>query len=113
MSLSTPKALGGSGAEGANPKKLLASGDAACFLSALRFIAGRQKQNEPEDTSVTVTVGIGPKDDGAGLAHDIALAASQHGLDGQIASKLVVEAHTTRPYSHLTREDSEARLSVA
>ncbi|WP_417816989.1 organic hydroperoxide resistance protein [Tritonibacter scottomollicae] len=113
LSLSTPKALGGPGGEGTNPEQLFASGYAACFLSALRFIAGRQKHKLPEDTSVTVTVGIGPRDDGAGFALDIALAASLPGLDGKIASKLVEEAHATCPYSHLTREGAQVRLSVA
>ena len=113
LSLSTPKALGGSGGEGTNPEQLFASGYAACFLSALRFIAGRQKQKLPEDTSVTVTVGIGPWDDGAGFALDIALAASLPGLESEIASKLVEEAHATCPYSHLTREGAQVRLSVA
>ena len=113
LSLSTPKALGGPGGEGTNPEQLFASGYAGSFLSALRFIAGRQKQKLPEDTSVTVTVGIGPRDDGAGFALDIALAASLPGLDGEIASKLVEEAHATCPYSHLTREGAQVRLSVA
>ena len=113
LSLSTPKALGGPGGEGTNPEQLFASGYAACFLSALRFIAGRQKQKLPEDTSVTVTVGIAPRDDGAGFALDIALAASLPGLESEIASKLVEEGHATCPYSHLTREGAQVRLSVA
>ena len=113
LSLSTPKALGGPGGEGTNPEQLFASGYAACFLSALRFIASRQKQKLAEDTSVTVTVGIGPRDDGAGFALDIALAASLPGLDGEIASKLVEEAHASCPYSHLAREGAEVRLTVA
>ncbi|MCZ4257015.1 organic hydroperoxide resistance protein [Sulfitobacter sp. G21635-S1] len=113
LSLSTPKALGGPGGDGTNPEQLFASGYAACFLSALRFTAGRQKQKLPEDTSVTVTVGIGPREVGAGFALDIALAASLPGLDAKIALKLVEEAHATCPYSHLTREGAQVRLSVA
>ncbi len=112
LSLSTPKALGGAGGEGTNPEQLFASGYAACFLSALRFTAGRQKQKLSEATSVTVTVGIGPREDGGGFALDIALAASLPGLDEVIASKLVEEAHATCPYSHLAREGAQVRLSV-
>ena len=67
LSLSTPKALGGAGGEGTNPEQLFASGYAACFLSALKFIAGRQKQRLPDDASVTVTVGIGPPRGRGGL----------------------------------------------
>lgn len=113
LSMSTPRALGGGGGEGTNPEQLFASGYASCFLSALRFIAGRQKQKLPEDTNVTVTVGIGPREDGAGFALDIALSASLPGLDQEIASKLVEEAHATCPYSHLTREGAHVRLSVS
>ncbi|MEQ8877100.1 MAG: organic hydroperoxide resistance protein [Phycisphaerales bacterium] len=112
LSLSTPKQLGGPGGEGTNPEQLFASGYSACFLSALRFVAGRQKQKLPEATSVTVTVGIGPREDGAGYALDIALAASLPGIDEEIAAKLVDEAHATCPYSHLTREGAKVRLSV-
>lgn len=113
LSLSTPKALGGAGGGGTNPEQLFASGYAACFLSALRFIAGRQKQKLSEETSVTVIVGIGPREDGAGFALDIALTASLPGLDRDIAAELVEEAHATCPYSHLTREGAKVRLSVA
>lgn len=113
LSLSTPKALGGAGGEGTNPEQLFASGYAACFLSALKFIAGRQKQRLPDDANVTVTVGIGPRADGAGFALDIALAASLPGLDAKSASELLEAAHATCPYSHLTREGAQVRLSLA
>ena len=113
LSLSTPKALGGPGGEGTNPEQLFASGYAACFLSALKFIAGRQKQTLSDETSVTVTVGIGPRADGAGFGLDIALAASLPGLDEDAAARLLEEAHATCPYSHLTREGAKVRLSLA
>lgn len=112
LSLSTPKQLGGAGGEGTNPEQLFASGYAACFLSALRYTASRQKYNLPAETSVTVDVGIGPRADGAGFALDIALAANLPGIDGDIAAKLVEEAHATCPYSHLTREGANVRVSV-
>lgn len=113
LSLSTPKALGGAGGEGTNPEQLFASGYAACFLSALKFIAGRQKQKLSNETSVTVTVGIGPREDRAGFALDIALAASLPGLDGESAAKLLEAAHATCPYSHLARQGAQVRLSLA
>jgi lipoyl-dependent peroxiredoxin len=112
LPLSTPKALGGAGGEGTNPEQLFASGYAACFLSALRHVAGREKQKLPEDASITVTVGIGPRDDGAGFALDIALSASLPGLERDIASTLVETAHATCPYSYLAREGAEVRVSI-
>ncbi|GGE32601.1 organic hydroperoxide resistance protein [Primorskyibacter flagellatus] len=113
LSLSTPKALGGAGGDGTNPEQLFASGYAACFLSALRFVAGRRKQGLPDDTSITVTVGIGPRPEGAGFALDIALSANLPGLDAAIAAKLVEEAHATCPYSHLARAGADVRVSIA
>lgn len=41
--LDTPKELGGSGGEGTNPEQLFASGYAACFLGALKFVAAKEK----------------------------------------------------------------------
>jgi Ohr subfamily peroxiredoxin len=40
VKLTTPKALGGGGLPGTNPEQLFATGYAACFLSAMRFVAG-------------------------------------------------------------------------
>lgn len=110
LALSTPKSLGGAGT---NPEQLFASGYAACFLSALRFVAGQTKTKLTDDASVTVTVGIGPRDDGAGFALDIALEASLPGLDETAAAQLVDAAHASCPYSHLTREGAKVRLSLA
>ncbi len=113
LSLTTPKELGGTGGDGTNPEQLFASGYAACFLSALRFIAGRHKQTLSEESSVTVSVGIGPRADGAGFCLDVALNASLPGLDTKMATRLVEEAHATCPYSHLTREGTDVRLTVS
>jgi lipoyl-dependent peroxiredoxin len=113
LSLSTPKELGGAGGDGTNPEQLFASGYAACFLSALRFVAGQRKHKLSDESSVTATVGIGPRADGAGFGLDVALSVSLPGLDQQTASKLVEEAHATCPYSHLAREGVKVRLSMA
>ncbi|MFN3312207.1 MAG: Ohr family peroxiredoxin, partial [Hyphomonas sp.] len=43
VTLDTPKELGGGGGPGTNPEQLFASGYAACFHSALKFVAGQQK----------------------------------------------------------------------
>ena len=39
--LSTPRELGGAGGPGTNPEQLFAAGYSACFLGALKFVAGR------------------------------------------------------------------------
>jgi len=113
FALSTPRELGGAGGDGTNPEQLFASGYAACFLSALRFVAGRRKVKLTDDSTVTARVGIGPRDDGQGFALDVALEIALPGLDADIAAQLVDEAHASCPYSHLAREGTEVRLTLA
>ncbi|TMV57746.1 Ohr family peroxiredoxin, partial [Thioclava sp. BHET1] len=57
VKLTTPKELGGSGGEGANPEQLFATGYAACFLSAMKFVASQGGPKISADASVTATVG--------------------------------------------------------
>src|SRR6218665_158840 len=73
VQLTVPKELGGDGARGTNPEQLFATGYSACFLGALRFVAGQKKVKIPEDTTVTAKVGIGPRDDGQGFGIEVAL----------------------------------------
>ncbi|MEZ5866930.1 MAG: Ohr family peroxiredoxin, partial [Geminicoccaceae bacterium] len=52
VKLSTPKELGGGGGPGTNPEQLFAAGYSACFLGALRFVAGNEKVTIPDDATV-------------------------------------------------------------
>jgi osmotically inducible protein OsmC len=65
VSLTTPMELGGPGGNGANPEKLFAAGFAACFLGAMKFVASQGGPKVPSDTTLTATVGIGPRGEGA------------------------------------------------
>src|SRR3546814_16372761 len=85
VTLTSPKALGGDGAAGTNPEQLFAAGYSACFLGALKVVAGKEKVKVPGDTSVTATVGIGPPDDGTGLSSDLDLAGNTHGVEAATA----------------------------
>ena len=67
VKLDTPKELGGGGGPGTNPEQLFGIGYAACFIGALKFVAGKEKVKIADDSSVTATVGIGPRDDGKGF----------------------------------------------
>lgn len=111
--LDTPKELGGSGGEGTNPEQLFASGYAACFLGALKFVATKEKVSISADSTVTATVGIGPRDDGTGFGLDVALEIALPGVDKSKAEELVNAAHIVCPYSHATRGNIDVRLSVA
>jgi Ohr subfamily peroxiredoxin len=113
LALVTPKELGGSGGDGANPEQLFACGYAACFHSALRFIAGRRKISLSDNSTVTAQVGIGARPDGAGFSLDVALSVSLPGLEPQVAEDLMQEAHGVCPYSHLAREGLDVRLNLA
>lgn len=85
VTLTVPKELGGDGATGTNPEQLFAAGYSACFLGALKFVAGQQKVKIPEDTTVSAKVGIGPREDGGGFGIEVALTVSIPGLDRETA----------------------------
>jgi Ohr subfamily peroxiredoxin len=113
VTLGTPKELGGNG-QGNNPEQLFASGYAACFLGAMKFAASQDKAlpRVPADTTVTATVGIGPRaDKGFGLAVELVIALP--GVERAAAEALVAEADTICPYSHATRGNIAVKLSVA
>ena len=67
LKLTTPKGLGGNGAVGTNPEQLFAAGYSACFIGAMKFVAGQQKIALPADTSINADVGIGPIPAGFGI----------------------------------------------
>jgi osmotically inducible protein OsmC len=112
VALTTPRALGGPGTAGAtNPEQLFAAGYAACFDSALRFVARSQGMTVTE-SAVTAEVGIGPNATGGfGLA--VALTVSLPGLERDVAETLVKTAHQVCPYSNATRGNIEVKLAVA
>lgn len=112
VTLALPKELGGSGGPGTNPEQLFASGYAACFMGALRFVAGKEKVTLPADATVTTSVGIGPRDDGTGFGLDVALAVALPGIEHAKAEDLVAKAHIVCPYSEATRNNLNVRLSV-
>ncbi|MBN8941488.1 MAG: organic hydroperoxide resistance protein [Rhizobiales bacterium] len=112
VKLNTPKELGGGGGDGTNPEQLFAAGYSACFLGALKFVAGKAKVAISDSTTVTGTVGIGPRDDGQGFGLDVALAINLPGVERAVAEDLVAKAHVVCPYSEATRGNLNVRLSV-
>ncbi|MDX5445911.1 MAG: organic hydroperoxide resistance protein [Zoogloeaceae bacterium] len=110
VKLSTPRELGGAGGDGTNPEQLFAAGYSACFLGAMKFVAGRDKLSIPTDVSVKSTVGIGPIPDGFGI--EVRLDISLPGLDREAAEELVRRAHIVCPYSNATRGNIDVHLNV-
>jgi Ohr subfamily peroxiredoxin len=111
VALATPRELGGAGGVGTNPEQLFASGYSACFLSALKLVAGKQKIALPADSSITGTVGIGPNSTG-GFALAAKLEISVPGLPKEQLQKLVEAAHQVCPYSNATRGNVEVELVI-
>ena len=71
VQLSTPRELGGAGGPGTNPEQLFATGYSACFLGALKFVAGKEKVALPAETSVTGRIGIGAIPTGFGIEAEL------------------------------------------
>lgn len=108
--LATPRELGGRGGNATNPEQLFAAGYSACFIGALKFVAGQQQQALPAETSITANVGIGQIPGGFGL--EVALQVSLPGLDRELAQRLVEAAHQVCPYSNATRGNIQVSLSL-
>ena len=109
--LATPRELGGAGGTGTNPEQLFAAGYSACFLSALKFVAGKAKVALPADSNVTGTVGIGPIP--TGFALKVQLEISVPGLPREQVQELVNQAHQVCPYSNATRGNIDVTLIVS
>ena len=110
VKLTTPRELGGQGGEATNPEQLFAAGYSACFIGALKFVAGQQKKQLPADSSITGKVGIGQIPGGFGL--EVELNISLPGFDKTEAQALVEAAHQVCPYSNATRGNIKVDLNV-
>jgi Ohr subfamily peroxiredoxin len=95
---------------GTNPEQLFAAGWSACFLSAIKLVAGKQKIALPAEVAIDAEVDLG-------LAHGVhGLAARLNvnlpGVDRQVAEALVEAAHQVCPYSNATRGNIEVTINV-
>jgi lipoyl-dependent peroxiredoxin len=106
IKLSSP----GTSASGTNPEQLFAAGWSACFLSAIKLVAGKKKITLPPDAAIDVEVDLGIADDNFGLA--ARLNVSLPGMEHEAAQALVEAAHQVCPYSRATRGNVEAALNV-
>ena len=111
IQLSTPRELGGAGGLGTNPEQLFAAGYSACFLGALKFVAGQAKVALPADTTVTGKVGIGQIPTGFGIEAELTIIVP--GLPREQVEELVQKAHIVCPYSNATRGNIDVTLIVA
>lgn len=110
VKLAVPKEMGGNG-DGTNPEQLFAAGYSACFMGAMKFVAGQQKLAIPADAKITGKVGIGPIPQGFGIEAELLI--SLPGMDRAAAQSLVEKAHQVCPYSNATRGNIEVKLTLA
>lgn len=113
LALSTPAELGGAGGPGTNPEQLFAAGYSACFIGAMKAVAGRQKIALPAEVQIKASVSIGPMTGKAGafgiaVAMDIAVP----GMDRAALQQLVATAHEVCPYSNATRGNIDVTLNL-
>lgn len=110
VKLGVPKEMGGMGGEVTNPEQLFAAGYSACFLGAMKFVAGRDKIAMPKDAFTEANVGIGPLPTGFGI--EVELKIHLAGMDVAEAKKLVDAAHIVCPYSNATRGNVDVTLTI-
>lgn len=113
VTLSTPKELGGAGGPGTNPEQLFAAGYSACFIGAMKAVAGRQKIALPAEVSITSDVAIGPHANKPGaFGIQVDMKISVPGMDRAQLEELVKIAHEVCPYSNATRGNVDVSLTV-
>ena len=110
MKLTTPRELGGGGGAGTNPEQLFAAGYSACFIGAMKFVAGQEKIKLPDDLSITSTVGIGQIPGGFGIETEMQISAP--GMDSKDLQMVVDKAHKVCPYSNATRGNMEVKFTL-
>ena len=87
-----------------------AAGYAACFHSALKYVAAAERL-DVSDTQVTTRVSIGMLPEGGfGLAVELDLHARSMSRDD--AERLLQRAHQVCPYSNATRGTVDVVLTV-
>ena len=109
LDLRIPTSMGGPGGA-TNPEQLFAAGYAACFHSALKVVAGREKA-DVDGSEVSASVGIGTIPGGA-FGLQVELDVHIPNVDRATAEDLAAKAHQVCPYSNATRGNIEVTLTV-
>lgn len=109
LKVAVPKEMGGTG-NATNPEQLFGAGYAACFESALQFVA--QKKNKPlKESKVVALVQIGPNTTGGyQLAVQLEVYLPGYGRDEGLI--LIEQAHKVCPYSNATRNNIDVALTL-
>lgn len=106
VKLSSP----GTSGTGTNPEQLFAAGYAACFIGAIKAVAGMQKITVPADLSIDSSVDLGKVGEAYGIS--ARLDVSLPGMERGAAQKLVDAAHQVCPYSNATRGNIDVKVTL-
>ncbi|MEO7401995.1 MAG: organic hydroperoxide resistance protein [Polaromonas sp.] len=106
VTLSSP----GTAGTGTNPEQLFAAGYSACFIGAIKAVAGMKKITVPDGTSIDASVDLGKIPAGYGIA--VRLDISLPGMDRAAAQALIDAAHQVCPYSNATRGNIDVTLTL-
>jgi osmotically inducible protein OsmC len=109
VQLRSPAELGGEGG-GTNPEQLFAVGYAACFESALKAVARRQKL-DADAVRIDSRVDLGPGEDRS-FTIAVGLDVTLPGFEDDQAAELVAAAHQVCPYSNATRGNIDVELTA-
>lgn len=109
VKLAVPKEMGGNG-DGTNPEQLFAAGYSACFMGAMKFVAGKEKITLSNDVKITGKIGIGAIPQGFGIEAELVISIP--GMDRATAQSLIEKAHQVCPYSNATRGNIEVKLTL-
>ncbi len=100
----------GASGNGTNPEQLFAVGWSACYLSAIKVVAGKKKIRLPADAAVDAEVDLCA--DNGDYWLQARLNVSLPGLDRESAQLLAETAHQICPYSKATRGNVDVQINV-
>lgn len=101
----------GTGSTGTNPEQLFAAGYSACFIGAIKAVAGKSNTTLPTGLAVDAEVDLGTIPDAYGIA--VRMTIHLPGMDRAAAQKLIDAANQVCPYSNATRGNIDMTLTLA
>jgi Ohr subfamily peroxiredoxin len=93
-------AVPGGHGTGTNPEQLFAAGWSACFLSAVKLVAAKQRVRLPPDVAIDAEIDLGTND--GHYLIQARLNVNLPGVDRETAQRLIDAAHLECPYSKAT-----------
>lgn len=95
---------------GTNPEQLFAAAYSACFIGAMKAVAGKTKLTVPQDLAVDAEVDLGLAPGAYGIA--VRMNVSLPGMDRTVAQGLLDAAHQLCPYSNATRGNVDVSIKL-